>query len=397
MPDSRSLITASSDRQPSQRIRILFLIPSFKTGGAEIQLLSLVRGLDKSLFSITVAAFYNGNELDPFYENISSVKIVYLHKKGAIDFSFLQRLVRLVKQQDVHIIQSYNISARLFGTITAKLAGVPISIVTERTARVLYSSPGSRIHVFFEKFAMRSATLLIANSEAGRDFAVSRGIKRQKTRVIYNGIDPHRLELTSTPHDIRNEFHIPQNAFLVGMVARIERLKDPFVFVEAAHQLSANYDRVYFMLIGDGSLLDAVKKQIVELKLQQRFIVTGYRSDTAHLINAMDVFILTSKEVEGCSNAIIEALSFGKPVIATDVGGNRELIQHEYNGLLISPSDVSQLVDALARLYDDSALRHRLSARAQKSAERFRQSAMVSAHEQLYVELVKRHEERTRE
>lgn len=394
MPKFRSPIKASIVQHPSQRIQILFLIPSFKTGGAEIQLLSLVRGLDKSLFSITVAAFYKGNELDRLYENIPGIRVVYLHKGSVLNLSFLVRLLRLMRQHKFHIVQSYNISARLFGTISAKWTHVPVSIVTERTARLLHSSFGSRLYLFFEKFAMRYTDLLIANSEAGREFAVSRGIKRDRTRVIYNGIDPERLRVTRERLAVRADFSIPPGAFFVGMIARIEPLKDPLVFIKAARTLVGKYDNIYFMLVGDGSMLDDAKKSILRFNLTGRMIVTGYRSDTANLLNAIDAFVLTSKEVEGCSNAILEALCFGKPVVATKVGGNAELVEHEKNGLLITPSDPAGLVEALLRLYRDNDFRHTLSINAKKSAEKFTQTAMVSAHEKLYVGMIERWRQR---
>ncbi len=98
--------------------------------------------------------------------------------------------------------------------------------------------------------------------------------------------------------------------------------------------------------------------------------------------------MLTSRTVEGCSNAILEALSFGKPVVATNVGGNAELVQHEQNGLLVEPSNTAELVDAMSRTYRDADFRQTVSVNAKESARKFSQAAMVSAHEQLYVELI---------
>ena len=363
MPDRRSQNETANAPQPNERIRILFLIPSFKTGGAEIQLLSLVRGLDKSLFHVSVAAFYKGNELDRFYEDSPDTTIFYLNKKGALDFSAVRRLLSLIRQHKFHIVQSYNVSARLFGMITAKRAGVPISIVTERTARLLYSSLGSRVYLFFEKFAIRSADLLIANSNAGREFAVSRGVQRDRTRVIYNGIDPERLQVRRDTKKVRQEFLIPMDAFLVGMIARVEKLKDPFTFIDAARSLIRKYENIYFMLVGDGALLKSVR-EAVSAELQSRIVFTGFRTDTADLLNSMDVVTLTSKQVEGCSNSLLEAMSLRKPVIATRVGGNTELIEHEKNGLLISPSQPAELADAVERLYHNASLRVSLAENA---------------------------------
>ena len=388
MPDSFSM-PATTARPLDRRSRILFLIPSFKTGGAEIQLLSLVRGLDKSLFFITVATFYRGNELDAVYENLPDVRVVYLEKKNELDLSCIGRLYALIKKHRFDIVQSYNISARLFGTITAKLAGVPVITVTERTARLLYSSRGSRFYLFFEKFAMRFADLLIANSEAGRNFAVSRGIRRARTSVIYNGIDQGRLKVTKPKNNIRAEFSMSSDAFLVGMVARLEPLKDPFAFIEAAQKLIPKYENLYFILVGSGSLLDMIRDKVLKTDLKNNFLITGHRSDTADLLNSMNIMVLTSKEVEGCSNVLLEAMTLGVPVIATRVGGNAEVIEHEKTGLLIPPAKPLALVEAIERLYHNKALRIKCADNARKkTSTRFSQSKMVTAHEKLYRRLI---------
>ncbi|MBN1559455.1 WecB/TagA/CpsF family glycosyltransferase [candidate division KSB1 bacterium] len=388
MPDnsSRSVVAG----QPGGRIRILFLIPSFKTGGAEIQLLSLVRGLDKSLFYVTIAAFYRGNELDRLYENTADVNVVYLEKKGALDFIFLRRLGAIFRQGRFDIVQCYNQSARLFGMIAARRYRVPAVIMTERTARLLYSSFGSRIYLFFEKFALRSADLVIANSEAGRAFAISRGVRRERTRVIYNGIDPQRLSITRGIDSVRADMLIAKDAFVVGMVARLEALKDPFTFVRAARSIYKKYDRMRFILVGDGPLLEQVKEFAATSELGDSMIFTGHRADVADLIKCMNVAILTSQRVEGCSNFLLEAMALGVPVIATRVGGNVELIEHEKTGLLVSPSSPVDVAAAIERLCCDAKLRADLADNARQWVDsRFAQRVMVSQHENLYLELTR--------
>lgn len=374
---------------PERRIRLLFVIPSFKTGGAEIQLLSLVRGLNVQQFEVTVAAFYRDNDLDAEFESIPHVRIVYLEKKSGRDLSFVQRLMQLVRTERFHIVQCYNVSARLLGILSAKIWRVPYTIATERTARLLYSSWGSRIYLFFEKYALRSADLVIANSEAGRSFVISRGVASDQTRVIYNGIDPTRFKPVRTAKAVHQELGVPENAFVIGMVARLEALKDPFTFLKAAKRIYDRFPHTWFVLVGDGPLLELLRHQIVELGIHHRFVLTGRRSDIADLMNMMHVVVLTSMQVEGCSNALLEAMALGKAVIATRVGGNLELITHDLNGLLISPQRSQELADAILRLSHDSSLRARLGQHAQSTMKtRFSQSAMVTAYETMYRELL---------
>ena len=372
-----------------ERIRILFLIPSFRTGGAEVQLLSLVRGLDKSRYDVTVAAFYKGGELDSDFENSLGVNVVFLRKKGGLDFGFFKRLLSLVQTKDIHIIQSYNVSARFFGVLAAKMARKPVAIATERTARLLHSTKGSRVYLFLEKYAMRSADHVVANSVAGQKFAQSRGVKTTKSTVIYNGIDAQRMQINRAAEDIRKSLGIPASAFVVGMAARIEALKDPKMLVETARQLVRSIENIYFLLVGDGPMLGEVKAKINSLDLKDCFIFTGHRSDSIDFINAMDIVVLTSSKVEGCSNSLLEAMWLGKPVVTTRVGGNAELIEHEENGLLISPKQSDELAAAILRLYGDAEFKDKLAQRGRQLVrERFSQSLMVEQYERLYEDVL---------
>ena len=132
------------------KIPILYLIPSLQTGGAEIQLLSLVKGLDKDRYEATVAFFYNYGDLKVEFEKVPHISLVCLNKNGPLDFTFLVKLFRLVRTERFDILQAYNVSARFFGMIVAAVYRVPCKIMTERNSKPVYSSLGSRIYHFLE-------------------------------------------------------------------------------------------------------------------------------------------------------------------------------------------------------------------------------------------------------
>jgi len=163
------------------------------------------------------------------------------------------------------------------------------------------------------------------------------------------------------------------------------------LLVEAAHGVVNSFDDIYFLLVGDGPMLGAVKRRIESLNLTTRFICTGHRDDSVDCINAMDVIVLTSSEVEGCSNSLLEAMQLGKAVVATRVGGTIELIKHDQNGLLISPKKPDDLELSILVLYENPELRKRLGERARMSVQqRFSQSTMVQKHERLFEMMLER-------
>jgi glycosyltransferase involved in cell wall biosynthesis len=371
------------------KTRILFLIPSFRTGGAEVQLLSLVKGLDKKLFEITVAAFYKGNALDNQFKELSNVRIVYLEKGGSFDFKFLDRLKKLLSG-GFDIIQPYNISARYYGIKLGRKYKIPVIIATERSAKLLPTSIGSRIFLLLEKFEMRKATVVVANSEAGREFSIKRGIKRSITRVIYNGIDGARLFSFTSRTDFCSEYALSQKAKIVGTVGRLESQKDPKTLLRAARIVINKDENVFFLFVGDGPLFNELQEFAKEIRVFNNCLFVGNQKNVAGFLNSMDVFTLTSKEIEGCSNAILEAMMMGKPVIATDVGGNREIVGPGNTGEIVPADDPDLLAEHIIMLLDDESKKLRYGKNAKNIAEqKYSLNSMVKNYQQLYAELLK--------
>ena len=385
MPEEGRRFAAGGEMR---RCKLLYLIPSLRAGGAEIQLLSLVRGLDKSSFDPTVATFYRGGALDASFAQVPGLGLVFLNKKSPLDFRHLPALVRRMRRERYDVVQPFNLSARLIGVVAAAFAHDPITVVTERTARPLVTTAGSGFYLLLEKYAMRRASVVVTNSEAGRRFLLSRGIRSEKIRVIYNGVEALRIRPKTPADEIRASIGFGPAQPVVGMIARLAPEKDPLMFVRAGRRALRRRPELRFVLVGDGPLRDSVR-DAVRAAAGEEVILTGYRENVADWLQIMDVVVLTSSRVEGCSNSILEAMALGKPVIATRVGGNRELIQDGVNGLLVRPRDPDALADAIERLFLDEPLRRRLAARGRETVRRrFSGRRMVADYQNLYQELI---------
>lgn len=353
-----------------------------------MQLLTLVEGIDKSRFDVTVAAFYKGRQFDKKFCRVADVDIVFLGKKHELDFMFLKNLIKLIKRKQFDIIQPINVSARFFAFLIAKYLKIPYIITTERNAKLIINSFGTRVYFFFEKYTNRFCTLLIANSRAGGQFAESQGVRREKIKVIYNGIYPEKL-VVSDPQAIYRSFNIPVNSRIVTMVARVIDQKDPLTYVKAAQLVAEEIKDVVFLLVGDGPLLETVRKRVKANNLQSRFICVGNSHLVADFLSQTDIFVLTSNVSEGCSNALIEAMSFGVPVVATDVGGSAEIVRNGKTGFLIKPRNPERLAEKIEELLNNETLREKMSDNAVKWAKSaYSQETMVNAYENIYTKLV---------
>ena len=231
--------------------------------------------------------------------------------------------------------------------------------------------------------------MTIANSEAGRRFVISRGVPAACSRVIYNGIDENRLSSTNTPQDLLKKYNIPPYCQIVGMVARMFPQKDPCNFLKAAECVVSQRPETRFFMVGDGPILPKVKSFAKSLNLDAFVIFTGNQEHVADFINVMDVVVLPSRKSEGCSNALIEAMSLGKASIATDIPGNNELFISGFNGLLVPPGNFKELANNILDLLGNKNFINEIGRNAKNFArEQFSQKKMIQEHQNLYDELL---------
>ncbi len=220
----------------------------------------------------------------------------------------------------------------------------------------------------------RSARRFDAHTAVGR--AAARAVEMDvslpegSVTVIPNGVPP--LDLDPPPRDIADP--------LVGVIARFDPVKGVDVAIEAVARLGG----VHLDIAGDGRERPAIESLIDRLGVADRVRLLGYRADARHLLATFDVFVLASR-LEGMSMSIIEAMLAGTPLVATDVGSIREVIEHEVTGLIVPPEDPEALAQAIRRLLDDPAWARDLADAARSVAlDRFTAAANVASFESLY-------------
>ena len=196
-------------------------------GRTDLTLVELARGLGRDRFNPLVVTLYPGEPLERELRHSSGVELVSLERKGKWDFGALRRLSRLLRSKDVHIIQPFLTPSTAFGLSAAIMARTPVKIATERCGVRLNTSVGNKLYRFVEDRLTRFADAVVPNSEAGRDYVLSRGINEDKVRVIYNGVAPERT--TCLPNDraaVRASFGIRPDEPVVGIVASLTPAKD---------------------------------------------------------------------------------------------------------------------------------------------------------------------------
>jgi len=368
------------------RIKVMFPTNYLGIGGAEQQLLELVKGIDKEHFEPIVLTLYPGGPLDKEIRAIQGASLISVNRKGKYDFWTVFKILKLLRQKEVDIIQPFLIPATFYGLLAALINRTPVKIMTERGG---FRSPGSlgfRIYQKIQDRLTRFADWVVANSEAGKSYLISRGINPARIKVIYNGINLSRL--TPDPVKVarlREQLNLPADGMVVGMTANLQPDKDYVTFLRGSRIIHEMMPQARFAILGEGPLRPDIENLAKELGLKSLVTFFGHQREIASYISCFDVACLCSVHSEGCSNVILESMAMGKPVVASDVAGNRELVEHGDNGLLVRTGDPGAFAEAVLTCLRQPDLAREMGERARKIVvARFSLDRMARDYETLY-------------
>jgi glycosyltransferase involved in cell wall biosynthesis len=250
--------------------------------------------------------------------------------------------------------------------------------------------------VWVDRFLYRLTDRILVPSQASKQLVMQmEGIPARYLDVTYNGVDISQFKPGAEAAIARQELGLGPDDVVIGTVGRLSADKggqDDLLW--AANELRQSHPNARLLIIGDGPLRPDLEKYATELGMldSRAAIFTGTRNDVAHLLGAMDVFVLPSHK-EALPVAVLEAMAMCLPVVATRVGGVPEVVQDGSTGLLVEPADRPSLRDALARLLSDRELAHRLGASGQARVHaRFTVDKMVEHVEELYERLMLKRE-----
>ncbi|MFH1502100.1 MAG: glycosyltransferase [Candidatus Eisenbacteria bacterium] len=361
---------------------VLHVIESPSWTGAMAQTLELLRGLDARGHAVALATTPGSILWDRSVE--SGIETFAVATRSELNPAAVAKLSSFVVRRKVDIVHAHRAHAHSLGLLTAMLTHRPF-VVARRVSFAPKDNLGSRL-----KYGSRFVTRIVAVSQGVKDVLVDYGVPEGKVVVIYSGSDPsvYRSDLDGSA--VRSEFGIPADAPLVGKVANYYHgWKGHDTFLTAAASVVSEIPAVRFLLAGqrtDGEKMEAL---VEGLGLGDSVILAGYRPDVPEVLAALDVSVNCPRAGEGLSGAVRESLAAGKPVVATDVGGNRELVRDGETGLLIPPDDPDALAGAILRLIRDPAFARTLAERGSAFVrENLTVDRMVDETARLYEEIL---------
>lgn len=377
------------------KIKVLFFIDSFRIGGMHRQVLYLLRGLNRQEFEPIMCTSNSEGGLRKDYE-ATGCKLYSLNWTKRIDPPIIGRLIDVLKEVNpdiVFVCEAQNLVyyriAKLFWRGKAAQIGSFRALTFWLGHDKLHLR---KIDNFFSRWLFRSSRRIVTNSYGMKnhyDQVVPKDKKKQ-IEVIYNGSDFNFL-VNRRKDEVRAEIKIKNSDILIIMVARLDPWKDFDTLLLAMGSILKDFPHAKLLLLGDGILRVAIEQKIKDLGLQSNVLLIGERKDVFNYLNASDISVLSTNG-EGFSNAILESMAMGKPIIATAVGGNVEVIgQNNEFGTLVAPKSVDELVVALKSYLYSNDLRATVGEKAKNRIyELCSMQTYVKAYEKLFKESVDR-------
>lgn len=326
-----------------KNIKICFIIDGFGCGGKERQFLELIKVIKDKINddSYLVAMSLDGHYRDKF--EATGIEIKYLIRRKKWDIRIFKKLFLLFKNNKPDIVHSISLMTSFYSVFVCRI--FKIKFINGAIRDCL---PARGIYKLIEPIVLKFSDINLSNSEAGLKF---RGLKiNEKNKVIHNGFDFSRLKKEPIIAELKD---IGQEYSIVGMVASFSELKDYNTFFNAAIKLLNKKLKIKFITVGEGKNLNYYKNYVQ--RYNNNFVFLGNRNDVEGIINSFDIGVLTTFS-EGLSNSIIEYMAIGKPVIATDCEGNRELVLDKITGFLSEPENPDDLAGKIEFLLKNKSI-----------------------------------------
>ena len=372
------------------RIRVCMVMPKLQVGGAEVQVLNLIKKIDKSRFSLSLCLFNEGHaEMEKTAAgHVESVFILnFRWRRFPVSFF---RLAAYLRKGRFNVVHAHLAPADLFGRVAAWTAGVPVRVTTEH-GKGLWKS-GARLLVERMLNGITDARICVS-----RDIMELRRAREhtpaEKLVYIPNAVDPEQFGRPARGREaVMGEFGWPAGDPLVLSVGRLVKEKDYPLLIEAFTAMAAKMPRARCIIAGDGDRMDEIRAIIKKNDLEDRIALPGTRNDISDLLSAADLFVLSS-EREGLPVSLLEAMAAGTAIVTTDVGGVGEVVIGGESALMVMHGDVSALASAMERVLTDAVLRENLIKNASRAVEeRFSMNSAAATLGDLYEHLASKKE-----
>lgn len=384
-------MTSGTDASASP-IRIAFVLHALEPGGIERFVTTLCNLLPPERFQPSIVCLAHRGSAAGWLERCD-VPVHELRKRNGNDPRLPWRLARLLRRSRTQIVQSHNWGTLLETTIARRLAKIPVHIHAERGTVLGGLDPrGLRMKArgLVTRRALQSTTAVISNAySVAQRVEAACGFDRSKIVVIPNGVPtPRETDRSLARVRIRKQLGIPEDSAVIGSVGRLVPVKGFDIAIEALRRLRRSHSNVHLLILGDGPERERLQQCARDCSVAAQVHLVGHQDRIHDWLAAMDIYVNASRS-EGMSQAVLEAMAAGLPLVVTDVGDNERLVGDPPCGQVVPTETPEALADAIRRLVQSPEQRHTASKNAiQKHVAGFSLPAMVERYTTLYARLI---------
>lgn len=392
---------------PCNKIKVIHVITRFDKGGSAEDTFLTVRGLDQARYDVVLIKGTSspGDSGDPETEAVQAnvntarehhVRLICLRHlvrdlKPFSDLATFFSLLRIIRREKPHIVHTHTSKAGILGRWVAWFCRVPIIVHTPH-GHVFwgyFNSWQTRLFILLERWTARITNAIVTITPQEKEDHLRFHIApEEKFTVIHSGVDlrTFRADLYQ-PSETKALLGIPPEMMVVGTVGRLTPVKGQEVLIRAASGLIRRGEKIFLVLLGDGELRRDLEELSLRLDIAGYVRFLGWRPDVAWIMAVCDIFCLPSRN-EGMGKVLVEAMAMGIPIIASNIGGIKDIVRSEENGVLVPVGDAAAWAEAIARLCRDPERRRRMGDAGRQIAPHYSVEAMIKMIDRMYRKLL---------
>lgn len=363
-------------------VKIVHVLTDTNIGGAGVWLLNYLKSYDRNKYNVCVALPENSM----LKQKVSDLGIRVYEVSGIADKSFskegIKEFKKLFEKLKPDIVHSH-------ASLSARIAAKKLKIKIVNTRHCLEEKKKFPVSMIYSMINNYLSDIVIGVSKAACENLIADGTDKNKVRLVYNGAFPPQKLSDEEKNKIREKYNIPRNDVIVGIVARLEPVKNHELFLKAMKIVIESCDNVTALIVGSGSMEKRLKELSKEFNIDKCVIFTGYQSDITDVMNIIDINVLTS-EKEALSLSLIEGMFLEKAAVTTDSKGPCEVVENGETGIVVKNHNEILFAEAVIKLVENEQLCADMGKSGAERAEKlFSVNKMIASLDGVYGELIK--------